>query len=220
MHLVASAPGVGKSVMAINWAIRAAVPTLYLAMDGDEMSMCIRVVQSAQLIDRSAAEDAIKENGHLAREVLDTIDWVRFDFPTSPDMDEVVHRTWAFAEIYGEYPHLIVVDNLMDVVGEEDRAAYSAAEKDLTNLARASRAAVLVLAHVTGQYEGSKDTIPLSGLMFKPSKKPSLVLSLNPGAFDHQLWASVLKNRDGPADPSGLRVRAELRVDYARMQMT
>jgi len=33
------------------------------------------------------------------------------------------------------------------------------------------------------------------------------------------LFVSVLKNRDGPADPSGVGVRAKLTVDYARMEL-
>lgn len=218
MHLVASAPGVGKSVTSIVQALRMQVPTLYLAMDGDETTMCTRVIQAAQNVDQDTAEKALKENWTLAREALDTIDWVRFDFPTHPDIEEITHRTWAFAEIYGQFPHLIVVDNLMDVVDEQSSKAYTEAEKDLTALARSSKAAVLALAHVTGGYEGTKDTIPLSGLMFKPSKKASLVLSMNPGAFDGQVWVSVLKNRFGPGDPSGLNVRAMLEVDYSRMQ--
>jgi hypothetical protein len=153
-----------------------------------------------------------------AKRAFDIIDqYVRWDFPNSPDMEEIRDRVWAFAEIFGEYPHLIVVDNLMDVVYEQSSAAYSDAEQALTALARACGAAVLVLAHVTGMHEGSKDTIPLNGLMFKPSKKASLILSMNPGAFSEVLYVSVLKNRDGPADPSGLGVRVQLTVDYSRM---
>jgi hypothetical protein len=55
-------------------------------------------------------------------------------------------------------------------------------------------------------------------VMFKATKKASLILTMNPGMFSEVVWVSVLKNRDGPADPSGLGVRAQLTVDYERMQ--
>ncbi len=218
MHVLASAPGGGKSVFAVTTALRSRVPTLYLVCDDNETRTLTRVIQAAQQIDKHSAREALETGGLLAREVLDTIDWVRFDFPSSPSMEEIRDRVWAFGEIYGEFPHLIVVDNLMDVVEDQSSASYSEAEQNLAGLARAANAAVLVLAHVTGSYESGHEVIPMSGLMFKPSKKASLVLSMAMGAMDDELFVSVLKNRDGPRDPAGVMVRAKLRVDYSRMQ--
>lgn len=219
LHVVASAPGAGKSVFAINLAVKAAVPTLYLAMDGDESSMSIRVMQAWHLWTREQALAELGNETAKARKAFDTIDeYVRWDFPNNPDMEEIRDRVWAFAEIFGEFPHLIVVDNLMDVVYEQSSAAYTDAESALTSLARAANSAVVVLAHVNGLHEGSREHIPLSGVMFKATKKASLILTMNPGMFSEVVWVSVLKNRDGPADPSGLGVRAQLTVDYERMQ--
>ena len=218
LHVVASAPGAGKSVFAINLAAQCGVPTLYLAMDGDETSMSTRVMQAWWGLERDEAMAEIGNDSTKARKAFDTIDqYVRWDFPNSPDMEEIRDRVWAFAEIWGEFPHLIVVDNLMDVVYEQSSAAYTEAESALTALARAANSAVVVLAHVNGMHEGSKDTIPLNGVMFKATKKASLILTMNPGAFSETLFVSVLKNRDGPADPSGVGVRAKLTVDYKRM---
>jgi replicative DNA helicase len=218
MHVLASAPGGGKSVFATTTALRSKVPTLYLVCDDNETRTLTRVIQAAQQIDKHSAREALETGGLLAREVLDTIDWVRFDFPSSPSMEEIRDRVWAFGEIYGEFPHLIVIDNLMDVVEDQSSASYSEAEQALAGLARAANAAVLVLAHVTGSYESGHDIIPMSGLMFKPSKKAALVLSMAMGGHENELFVSVLKNRDGPRDPAGVMVRAKLLVDYSRMQ--
>lgn len=221
LHIVASAPGVGKSVFAINTALyNRDVPTLYLAMDGDATSMSMRVLQAYWSRTREQIQQDLDFGSPDIDMAFDTIDWVRFDFPNSPDMEEIRDRVWAFAEVYGELPHLIVVDNLMDVVYEQSGAAYTDAESALTALARAANAAVLTLAHVTGQHEGSREVIPLNGVMFKATKKSSLILSLSAGAFPSDLFVSVLKNRDGPADPSGIGVRAHLKVDYERMELT
>lgn len=205
-------------MIAINLAIKAGVPTLYLAMDGDETSMSIRVMQAWNGFTREEALAEMDIESRRAVSTFDTIDeYVRWDFPGSPDMVEIRDRVWSFAEIWGEFPHLIVVDNMMDVAGEESFAAYSEAEQALCALARVSNSAVVVLAHVNGMYENGRDTIPLSGVNFKATKKSSLVLSMCGHAFESVLNVSVLKNRDGPRDQSGITVRAQLRVDYERM---
>ena len=221
LHVVASAPGVGKSVLAINTVLyNHQVPTLYLAMDGDATSMSMRVLQAHLGWTREAVEEERAFGSPDIEKAMDTIDWVRWDFPNTPDMEEIRDRVWAFAEIFGEFPHLIVVDNLMDVVFEQSAAAYTDAESALTALARAANAAVLVLAHVNGMHEGGRDPIPLSGLMFKATKKASLILALHPTAWESHLRAAVLKNRDGPADPGGINVGATLKVDYERMSVS
>lgn len=218
LHVIASAPGVGKSVLAINTVLyNQQVPTLYLAMDGDATSMSMRVLQAHLGWTREVVEEEKAFGSPDIEKAMDTIDWVRWDFPNTPDMEEIRDRVWAFAEIFGEFPHLIVVDNLMDVVYEQSAAAYTDAESALTALARAANSAVLVLAHVNGMHEGGRDVIPLNGIMFKATKKASLILSLHPGAFPSNLYVSVLKNRDGPADPGGIGVRATLTVNYATM---
>lgn len=218
--LVAAAPGVGKSVIGLVHSLRMGVPTHYLAMDADEHTTCVRVVQHCALIDSKEAERQVTEDGKLARDALDAVDWIRFDFPSSPDIEEIVHRVWAFGELHGEWPHFIVVDNLMDVAFDGDEnSGINGVMEDLSKLARATKAAVLVLHHVTGGYEDGNETIPLSGLRNKVGKKPALVLTINNGAADEQVWVSVVKNRFGRADPAGIRMRVPLRTGYAQMQM-
>lgn len=218
LHVIASAPGVGKSVLAINLAIQAGVPTLYLAMDGDETSMSCRVMQAWNGLTREEALAEMDIDSQKARRAFDTIDeYVRWDFPGSPDMVEIRDRVWAFAELWGELPHLIVVDNMMDVAGEESFAAYSEAEQALCALARIANTAVVVLAHVNGMYEDGKTTIPLPGVNFKATKKSSVVITGCRGAFSDTIFLSVVKCRDAAADPSGLGVRVPIRVDYTRM---
>lgn len=220
--MVVAAPGVGKSVFAFVNSLAMRVPTQYMAMDSDAYTTCVRTVQTAQQIDTPTAEAQVTELGILAKQVFDEVDWIRFDFPSSPDTDEIARRVWAYAEIQGEYPHLIVVDNLMDIAHDGGVEGYEQTMIALSRLARASHAAVLVLHHATGMYESGDVPIPLSGLMYKVGKKPDIVLTLYNGVLetgDGFLWVCVVKNRYGPADPAGIRVKTDLRVNYARMLM-
>jgi len=85
-------------------------------------------------------------------------------------------------------------------------------------VATKTKAAVVVLHHSTGMYEDGAQVIPQSGVNGKVSKFPSMVLTLH-RPDGTTLNVSAVKNRFGPADPSGFRVQARLNVDYARMQV-
>ncbi len=220
LYLTAAAPGVGKSTFTLNEVLQMRVPTLYFSMDTDAHTTCVRVVQAVALATSQDAEREVASRGPRALQAMDAVTWVKFDFPSSPDTNELVERVFAYAEIEGQWPHLIVVDNLMDVAYEaDDNTGLNRVMEDLSKLARKTGAAVKVLHHVTGEYEDGRVTIPLSGLRFKVGKKPAMVTTLNYGAADGQLWLSIVKNRFGPADPAGLRIRIPLRAQYEFMKV-
>lgn len=220
LYLTAAAPGGFKSVLALNEAIKMRAPCLYMSMDADGHTVAVRAVQMVQLVDQESAERGVKNQEDWAMDVLAQIPWVQFAFPSSPDTDEIVMRVFAYAEAMGEFPHWIVIDNLMDVAFEEDEnRGINRIMEDLAKLARLSKAGVHVLHHTTGEFEDGHSTIPMSGLRNKVSKKPTMILTLCRGAADGQMWVSVVKNRFGPADPSGMKYRAELKVDYRHLQV-
>lgn len=215
-----AAPGVGKSVLALAEAIRMRVPTLYLSMDTDAHTMSVRMVQALTLTDSATAERWVSEQNELALRALRAADWLRFSFPTSPDVEEIAQHVRSYAEAEGQYPHLIVVDNLSDVTADnEEYAGLREIMSDMATLAAKSKAAVHVLHHANGTFDAGNETIPMSGINGKLGKKPSLILTLNRGAVETDLFVSVVKNRFGPADAAGIRVRARLHVDYSMMQV-
>lgn len=216
--MLAAGPGTGKSVIALAQAIHMGVPTLYISLDGDELTVGSRLVQAALRVDQETAENAVLDKTDLAFHAASLVPHLTFTYPSAADTQEIAHHVWAYAEAHGDWPHLVVVDNLSDVIAEDDAGETSRAMDDLTILGRETKAAVLVLHHVNGDYEDGRQQVPLSGLRFKVGKKPSLALTVCRGGDDN-LWVSVVKNRFGPADPSGLAVRAQLRVDYSTMQV-
>lgn len=220
LHLIAAAPGTFKSVVASNLVIGSGVGSQYIGMDIDPSTWATRALKAIGGI-VSGAEQAVLAGDDWAIETLAQIPWVSLDFPSSPDMDEIVLRVFAYAEANGQFPELIVIDNLADIVFDADEhSGYKLIMDELTRLARLSKAAVVALHHVTGQYEDGSTSIPLSGLQYKLGKKPSLVITLNRGNRDDVLWAAIVKNRYGPADPSGFGCRVELRVQPEIMQVS
>jgi hypothetical protein len=220
VHMLAAAPGGYKSVLTLAECVHARVPTLYVSLDGDAMTVGSRLIQMAAVVDQKTAEQAFLTKSDLALQVAALVPWLSFTYPSSATTDDIAHHVWAYAEARGEWPHRVVIDNLSDVADEDDAASLNRAMDDLTVLARETRAAVDVLHHVGGDYENGDMPIPLGGLRYKVGKKPALVTTLHSGAADGQLWVSVVKNRFGPHDAKGLKVRAELRVDPSLMQVT
>lgn len=206
--------------MALILALRSMLQCLYFAMDSDPNSVLVRLVSSAVPIHMNEAERQVRDEGHYAQMVYDQVDWIDFQFPSSPDVDELVRRTWAHAEINGRFPELIVVDNLMDIDFEGfEKDAHPWIVKQLEKLAARTEAAVVVLCHVTGEYESGDRAIPQSGFLYKIAKKATLALTLFHRSAT-ELSVSVVKNRWGEADASGTRVQVLLGREYSRMQIT
>ena len=203
---MAAAPGGGKSAMATTIALFSGTPTLYFSADSDKMTFGARAMSSVLDIFLADAEELLLSKDEESLTRLDQLTehvWVNFDpAPTPKDIDEEVE---CFAFIYGEYPQLVVVDNLMDVAlyGPDERMGHDAVMDFCKQLARRTGAAVLVLCHVTGAYTDGNDPIPRSGLMNKIDKRARLILTLYKEAAN-LMGVCVVKNNNGPAvsDPS------------------
>lgn len=207
--------------MTLSYALQSRVPTLYLSMDTDPFTTCIRAVAALTKGTLEQAELGLAEQYDWAVDALNTANkTLRFSFPPSPSTADIFAHIYAYGEAEGAWPELIVIDNLSNVAFESDEfGEMRTMMADFQTMATRTRSAVVVLHHSTGMYEDGATTIPLSGVNGKVSKFPSMVLTLCRPA-DTTLSVSAAKNRFGPADPSGFRVQAQLRVDYARMQVT
>ncbi|GGM45173.1 hypothetical protein GCM10012275_15300 [Longimycelium tulufanense] len=202
--LVAAGPGTGKSIMALNLALRGGVPALVFSADSDAWvqltrSMAILCDRTIEEASQAILEDRIpgEDRERLARAPI------RLDYDASPDTDDLEEAVESYEEVYGDFPHLIIVDNITNVRGgADDDDPFSGLESILDylhSMARATNACVVALHHVTGPYVDSDKPIPLSGVKGQVTRVPELVLTLH-GALN----VSPVKNRSGKADPSGL----------------
>lgn len=210
--LIAAAPGVGKSLVSLTKAVRAEVPTFYASADSDEFTMYVRAAAMLTGWTVDECEAAIRGTDEGARTIeaaLDGMHMVRWSFEPSIDYNDLEDHLEAFAGTYGDWPKLIVVDNLKDLADPDGETSLADRCKYLKVIARHTNAAVIALHHVTGEYDDGNKPVPLSGLMDKISKIPEVILTLhrNPSAvtFDgrQHLFVCPVKNRGGKADPSG-----------------
>ncbi len=138
---------------------------------------------------------------------------IRINYNASPTLDVIESQLEAYQEVYGDYPDLVVIDNVTNVRfdranGDDDPFSGLESLMDyLHSMARETEACVIGLHHVTGQFNDSAKPIPLSGVKGQITRVPELVLTLHkkPGNdyIPDTLCVSTVKNRGGKADPSG-----------------
>lgn len=204
VSLLAAAPGGGKSTLALAYAIQAAVPTLFISADTDLPTMAVRA--GAVVLGWRQAQVEARLDTLDVRNALDSTAHIRWADDSQPTVEDIYSEALAYCEVFGDFPPLIVVDNLIDVHidrgGDKDWAGTRAVIDALKRLARESEAHVMVLAHATGKYENGDEPIPLGGLEWKPGKNVELVLTMYHGD-GHELRLCPVKNRSGRASARG-----------------
>lgn len=203
-------------------------PALYFSADSDAFTMYKR---GASIVTghrtKDVEQDYEKGNGEFYDIRLNALPNIRFDFTSSPNVDDLEECLNAFALAYGEYPHLIVVDNLINVdpeeLGENQRSAVQGTIAYLKSMAKETNACIVMLHHLTGEFDDGNKPAPMSALIDKVSKLPEQILTLHRAGIvagaPSLMGVSIVKNRDGQSDASGqLVVHLEYGPDYARLE--
>ena len=217
--LMASGPGVGKSAIALTLGTGSRASCLYFSADSDAFVQSSRAV--AMLTGRTMGEATRIVKTGLSVEDTATLSGypIRFRYNASPTLDDIETSMAAYEEVYGDYPELVIVDNLLDVMTSGTEENQFAGQQDilafLNTLARETSACVVVLHHVTGGFNDADKPIPLSGVKGQLTQIPAVVLTIHRGGPD-SIRVSNVKNRGGRADASGFTF-AELRFNGDRM---
>src|SRR5690606_30136689 len=86
------------------------------------------------------------------RRIEEEVKHIWFSFDANPELDDIDSELQAYAQCTGDWPHLIVIDNLKDVWGDDgdgqDHVRYDRTIVWLHELARRTGACVIVLHHV------------------------------------------------------------------------
>lgn len=225
VSLIAAASGGGKSALATHIAVHSnpKIPTLYCSADTDKVTLGTRI--AASILNKSvvSVESAIRRGDDETRQtVKNNLSHVWFYWDSAPSLQDIEDELEAYALVTGAWPHLIVIDNLINIdsEGEAGHVQKDACMHYLQQLANLTNAHVMVLHHVTGAYEDGLQPIPKSGLLDKVAKRPRLVLTLYrlPEDPEHLLGVRVVKNSSGRMDPSG-NYGPNLGVQFERAYM-
>ena len=218
--LICAGPGVGKSALVLNYALKAKVPTMYFSADSDAFTQLSRSlsVLTGWPMDKSTKMVRNSDLGEAADEFADIP--IRFNYSASPSLTQIEQSMRSYEEVYGDFPALVVIDNVTNVRtgGDHDDDPFSGLEAlmdELHTMARFTGSCVIGLHHVTGGYNDADKAIPLSGVKGQIARVPEMVLTLHKIAEEFgpdSLRVSTVKNRGGKADPSG--------QDYVELEFT
>jgi predicted ATP-dependent serine protease len=210
--LVAAAPGIGKSAFTLSYALKANVPTLYFSADSDAFTQLARSISILTGRHMAQSVAAVREDDKAVLEELPERP-IRLVYDASPSLDTIELELAAWWELHNEFPHMVIIDNVTNVVnGTESNAEDPFGGLEvlmdwLHNMARKTMACVVGLHHVTGPFNGGSMPIGLNGIKGQIGRVPEMVLTLHKEDDEHfgtaALNVSTVKNRGGKSDPSG-----------------
>jgi len=215
--ILGSAPSVGKSIFARNLVVNAGVNSLFFSADSDEYT--VKVSVAAALTKKPLAEvEGEMEEGRFDdyyQSVLSRADHVQWSFRADINIDLITDYIAAYSEPYGDYPKLVVIDNLGDMTtasGTEKYAELSEICRELRSIARNTHSHILGLAHLTGEYEDGMKPVTLKALEGKLGKIPENVLGLN--------WSDTSQQRVDLTVPKARGTKrgmtVPIQLDYSR----
>lgn len=228
--LVAAGPGIGKSAKVLTLILESAPPTpsLMFSADSDAFTQLSRSIAIVCDMTVAAAAEMILED-RITQDIKEDLASIPLliDYDSSPTPHDIEEIVAAYYELCNEFPALIVVDNITNVVTDatdsgDPFSGLEALMDYLHSMARVTGACVIGLHHVTGDYNNGDKPIPLNGVKGQITRVPEMVLTLHKKAIEDGRWilcASPVKNRGGKADPTG-QTYAELEFDGATMKVT
>ena len=222
LTMIAGQPNAGKSLIALYMAVQMKVPTLYISADTDAYTTAIRAAAMVTGHTVSTVEEAFQSGmgKDFYESELQSVKHLRFDFAPSPTLDEIELAIEAYGEAFGEYPHMIIVDNAMNVVSmhNDEWSGLREIAKAMHHIARQTDAAVLLLHH-TSENEGKPDLPPSrKAIQGKISQLPEMILTVALVPWSGEFRIAAVKNRFAPNSADGSKY-VTLWSDASRMTL-
>lgn len=206
------------------------IPVLYYSADSNAATQLTRATailtgDNVRDVKRKLLGDEFGEyTAYLAKRW-----WLRFNYEARPTLKAIETDLRAYFEVFGMFPHLIVVDNITNVAGESPNDSaesftfgLEAMCEYMSEMARFTGAHVLALHHVIGEYSDGLQPIPLSGVKGKIGRVPNVILTIHKeidGMDGRILHVSPVKNREGFEDSSG-QTFSSYAFNNTNMQLT
>lgn len=207
LSIILAGPGVGKSLMALQWALSIGVPTIYVSADTDSQDTIYRVARHLGW-DGQNEDDLPKSLSKMGEHL-----WFCFD--SSPTIQDIVQECEAHAMVLGYWPQAVVIDTLAKLwgEGEDETSRNKNGVERCQELARETGAHVMLLHHLQKAYDTGDRPPSLDGALSGVTKVPEQVVGIW-RTSETQLGFNILKNRSGRADATGNTVRAYMNVDF------
>jgi predicted ATP-dependent serine protease len=219
--MIAGQPNSGKSLFALFYGVKAKVPTLYISADTDAYTTAIRAAAILTNSQQHTIEESLK-NGtdEVYNQALGSLTHMEFSFDPSPTLDDIHMMIKAYGEKYGEWPQLIIIDNLMNVSALHDNEWTGMRDimKAAHHLARETESAIFILHH-TSEAEGDPLRPPARrAIQGKVSQLPEMILTVAMDTDQGVFKIACVKNRFAKHSAMG-DMWVELSADASRMTL-
>lgn len=204
-------PGAFKTGFAVYYVARLGLPTLYCSADAEDFE----IVERASAIVTGIPMSEVGKDYTPYEEALASLSHLRFCFDSAPKYGDLFLELAAYAETFGEFPKVVVIDTLMKVVGDTDDewASMRDTAQVIHEIARVTGAAVFVLHHASDDRIDTTTPSPRNKMQGRVSQLPKAIWSL---ALDgDELHIAAVKSKWCREDPSG-RDYATVYVDASR----
>ena len=204
LHVLAGQPGRGKTLAALWYAITSQVECLYFSADSDEgtivnRALAVHMKETVSTVKKMRAFD--EDDPAMVDSLWDLSNRIRIQTNPAPTLDDIYEECYAWIEMFGRCPELIVVDNLSNIQAMHDNEWTGLRDglRALHTLARDTLSAVLVLHHTSESQGQPTQPSPMKATMGKVNALPEVILTI---AMDGPRYhIAAVKNRDGKADP-------------------
>lgn len=216
LSMVSAVAGQGKSSLALAVALSTDSPTLYFSADTNQLTQAVRTLAMATGRTQTDVETALLTHTDWCASMLKkSAGHIRWVFDSSPTLDDLEGEILAYVELAGRPPELVIVDNASDVVidGADEWGALRELMRALKHLARHYDIAMLALHHSSDGSHGDPCP-PRASIQGKVSQVPAVILTV--ASTDGWMALAPVKNRFGPADPTG---RTALMLDWDPSRM-
>ncbi len=204
---IAAQPGAGKSALAMWYAARMNLATLYFSADQDAHTSLSRLgaLLTGQFVrDLEAILEDPDGSAFPYYEELLSESNLQFCFDSGPTLEDMADELSAYVEVWDRYPELIVVDNLVNVEAEtgEEFSGMNLVAKELHRLARITNAAIIIVHH-TREDGDPHNPQPRSSIHGKISKFPEKIWTIAHDPTEQCMKIAIVKDRTGPQDATG-----------------
>jgi archaellum biogenesis ATPase FlaH len=202
--MVVGRPGSGKTAFALWLAAQWNLPTEYCSADMDATAISTRVAAMRTGVPTDEIETMMR--GNDAESILSSVDSTHMTYSFDSPITEkgLTEELTAFLELNGDWPSVLVIDNLMDVefcaTDREEQMHFLQRLSEMTRWGKGIT--IIVLAHARELTNDVVNPPSRDELNNKLSQKPRLTLSVAINPMTSEFRVACLKQSGGKADPS------------------
>jgi hypothetical protein len=201
LHMIGGRSGSYKTMLALNAIVNMGLPTLGFSNDSDDLTVASRLLGIATGRETSKLEEWINSNPAEAGQALSRFDFLAWNFLPNPTLDDIWLETYAYHEVHGCWPKVILIDILKNVVldGLDEWGALREVMLQSLVLARETEAAVILVHHATDAAKG-RPVPTKADMLGKVSGLPAVMVNIG---MDERgdMWAAGVKVRKAKSDP-------------------